>query len=90
MSKFVAAFVGLALVLCAPAAFAQAELGSITGTVTDAQGGALPGVTASAINLDTNVTTTVVTNHAGVYFLPSLVNGRYGDVHADRLQHRRA
>ena len=54
----------------APAARAQAgEQGSLTGTITDAQGGALPGVTASAVNLDTNVTTTATTNPSGVYLL---------------------
>lgn len=78
MSKLVAAVVvGVALMLCAPAASAQLELGSITGTIKDSQGAVLPGVTASAINVDTNVPTTVVTNQEGIYFLPSLVNGRY-------------
>ena len=48
----------ITIVCTTRAAWAQAgEQGSLTGTVTDAQGGALPGVTASAVNLDTNVTT---------------------------------
>src|SRR5687768_2598917 len=70
----------IALVCLVPARMARAqggEQGSLTGTVTDAQGGALPGVTASAVNLETNVTTTVVTNASGVYLLTALVNGRY-------------
>lgn len=59
-------------------ALAQAgEQGSITGTLVDDQGGALPGVTVTAVNLATNVTTTAVTNASGVYLLTSLVNGRY-------------
>ena len=37
----------------------------------------MPGVTATAVNLDTNVKTTAVTNEAGVYALTSLVNGSY-------------
>jgi hypothetical protein len=62
----------------APRAWAQAgEQGSLTGTVTDPQGAALPGVTASATNLGTNVTTTAVTNASGVYLLSPLINGRY-------------
>jgi hypothetical protein len=62
----------------APRAWPQAgEQGSLTGTVTDPQGAALPGVTASATNLDTNVTTTAVTNASGVYLLSPLINGRY-------------
>jgi hypothetical protein len=69
----------IALLCLAPATvWAQAgEQGSITGTITDAQGGALPGVTASAVNQQTNVTTTAVTNESGVYLLTALVNGRY-------------
>ena len=70
----------IALLCLVPArvAWAQAgEQGSLTGTVTDAQGGALPGVTAAAVNLQTNVTTTAVTNQSGVYLLTPLVNGRY-------------
>ena len=70
--------IGLLCLALAPAARAQAgEQGSLTGTITDAQGGALPGVTASAINLQTNVTTTATTNESGVYLLSALVNGRY-------------
>jgi hypothetical protein len=59
-------------------AWAQAgEQGSITGNLTDAQGGALPGVTVSAVNLGTNVTTTGVTNASGVYLLTPVTTGRY-------------
>ena len=43
--------IALLCLVPARAAWAQAgEQGSITGTVTDAQGGALPGVTAAAVN----------------------------------------
>ena len=70
--------IALLCLLPARAAWAQAgEQGSLTGTVTDAQGGALPGVTASAVNLDTNVVTSAVTNASGVYLLTPIVNGRY-------------
>ena len=66
------------LVFCAAAtAAAQTELGTITGTVKDAQGAVLPGVTATAVNRDTNVTTVAVTNDQGVYLLSSLVAGTY-------------
>jgi hypothetical protein len=58
------------LVFCAAAtAAAQTELGTITGTVKDAQGAVLPGVTATAVNRDTNVTTIAITNDQGVYLL---------------------
>ena len=66
------------MIVSAPAiAAAQAELGTISGTVKDAQGAVLPGVTVAAINADTNVPTNAITNGEGVYLLPSLVNGRY-------------
>jgi len=61
----------------AVAADAQGELGTITGTLKDVQGGVMPGVTATAVNLATNVKTTAISNESGVYLLPSLVNGRY-------------
>ena len=50
------------LLASAVAASAQGELATITGTIKDAQGGVLPGVTATAVNGETNVTTTAVTN----------------------------
>lgn len=66
------------LILCAAnLAVAQTELGTITGTLKDAQGAVLPGVTASAVNADTTVTTTAVTNQEGIYHLNALVSGRY-------------
>jgi hypothetical protein len=72
------AILALVCLALAPRAWAQAgEQGSVTGTITDPQGSALPGVTASAVNLDTNVTTNAVTNESGVYLLTALVNGRY-------------
>ena len=68
----------LLLFVCAGGtAAAQTELGTITGTVKDAQGAVLPGVTATAVNRDTNVTTVAVTNGQGVYLLSSLVAGTY-------------
>ena len=66
------------LIICAAAsASAQSELGSITGTVKDAQGAVLPGVTVTAQNAGTNVSTTAISNSEGVYLLSSLVNGTY-------------
>jgi hypothetical protein len=66
------------LIVCAGrSAWAQAELGTITGTIKDAQGAVLPGVTVTAVKADTNVTTTAVTNGEGVYLLSSLITGTY-------------
>src|SRR5262245_49688487 len=66
------------LVATATAAFAQVgERGAITGTVKDAQGGAMPGVTATAVSTNTNVTTTATTNESGIYLLNALLPGTY-------------
>jgi hypothetical protein len=59
------------------ASFGQAVNGTFTGSVSDATGAVLPGVTITATNTATGVVTTTVTNEAGVYFLPSLLPGAY-------------
>ncbi len=58
-------------------AFAQSSNGSISGTVTDASGGALPGVTITALNTATGLSRTAVTNSAGHYDIPLLPPGVY-------------
>src|SRR4051812_20326716 len=42
--------------------FAQSSTGSISGTITDDSGGALPGVTVTATNVATSVARTAVSN----------------------------
>ena len=56
---------------------AQVTTGSILGTVKDASGGVLPGVTVVAINVDTNLSRTEVTNERGEYSLRFLPPGTY-------------
>ena len=89
MHKVIARTFVMAVLLtwAASAAFAQAELGTITGTIKDAQGAVLPGVTATAVNAETNVTTTAVTNDQGVYLL--IVAGQrplQGHLHARQFR----
>jgi hypothetical protein len=60
----------------APAA-AQILYGSLTGTVTDQQKAAMPGVTVTAINTGTTVTTETVTDETGSYTLRNLPPGIY-------------
>lgn len=68
----------LALVLSAAAmAAAQGTNAVISGTVTDDQGGVLPGVTVTVRNVDTGTVRTVVTEADGQYRLPALLPGRY-------------
>ena len=51
--------------------------GSISGTVTDATGGAVSKADVTATNSDTGIRQTVVTDDKGFYSFPSLPVGRY-------------
>src|SRR4029450_13293411 len=66
----------LTLGLSAPAA-AQGERGVIGGTITDAQGGVLPGVTVTARNINTGFTQSNVTEADGRYRFGALPIGTY-------------
>ena len=74
----ITAIVTLALVatLAGPAS-AQLDTGSIVGTVTDASGAVLPGVTVTATQIDTGVASVAVTTDRGQYVFPALKIGRY-------------
>ena len=70
--------VSLLLAILVPfAVFAQSTTGSISGTITDASGSVLPGVTVTATNTSTGLARTVVTNDAGHYELQLLPPGVY-------------
>src|SRR5438128_9010140 len=56
---------------------AQATNGIISGTVIDASGAAVPGVTIQVNNVNTGVTRTVFTNEQGRYRVPALLVGAY-------------
>jgi hypothetical protein len=64
-------------VAVAPSALAQETRGSISGTVKDNSGGALPGVTVTATQKATNRATSAVTNEAGSFNLLFLQPGIY-------------
>jgi hypothetical protein len=66
----------LTLGLAASAA-AQGERGVIGGTVADAQGGVLPGVTVTARNINTGFVQTAVTEADGKYRFGALPLGTY-------------
>ncbi len=51
--------------------------GRITGTVQDADGGALPGATVEAKNIETGLTATATTRNDGFYQIINLPVGRY-------------
>ncbi|HEX8721535.1 MAG TPA: TonB-dependent receptor [Pyrinomonadaceae bacterium] len=67
----------LLLLLAFGAAGAQEFRGSLTGTVTDPNGAALPGATVEIRNVETNVANTVTTNEEGAYSFPLLNPGKY-------------
>jgi hypothetical protein len=72
-----ALFIALGLSVCTCAsAWAQATA-QISGTVRDQSGAVLPGVEVTAIQTETAVTRTTVTNETGIYTLPNLPVGPY-------------
>src|SRR5215470_15273327 len=64
------------LLLCA-AAFAQDFRATLTGTVTDPSGAAVPNATVKATNTGTNASKEVKTTSDGVYTIPYLDPGVY-------------
>ena len=61
----------------APTIWAQTTLGGIVGSVTDPQGSLLPGVTVTAVAVDTQLTRSAKTSNSGEYTLNDLPIGRY-------------
>ena len=73
------------LLLCAVltlTGFSQSTNATLGGTVQDATGAFIPGVTITATNTATGIVTTVLTNEAGAYQFASLQPGTY-NVNAD-------
>src|SRR6516164_8267374 len=70
----------LAIGVCLIAVAASAQnitTGSIAGTVTDAQGGVLPGATVTATHVDTGTAYETVTNAEGHFSIINVRVGRY-------------
>ncbi len=67
----------LSLLFIALPAFGQSTNASLTGTVIDPTGAAVPSVQVTAQNQQTGISMTNATNEAGVYFFPSLQPGIY-------------
>jgi len=77
MSIFKIALAVLLLAFMAAPALTQSTNATISGTIQDATGGLIPGVTLTATNTGTGVVTTVLSNESGAYSLPSLLPGLY-------------
>jgi len=71
------AFLACVLILLPSAAAGQQFKANVTGTVTDAQGALVPGVTVTVVNTDTNVSSESVTDTSGVYSVKDLTPGPY-------------
>lgn len=65
------------LVVCSMPVAAQTTTGEIRGTVRDSSGGVLPGVTVTAVNVNTGLKRSEVTDASGGYVFPNLPIGRY-------------
>src|SRR5262245_50540272 len=77
MRKAIIAFALLVFLVPCTQAFSQSTYATVSGSVADTTGAVLPGVSVTGTNNATGVVTTVVTNEAGVYTLPSLLPGVY-------------
>ena len=63
----------------APAGAQTVTTGNITGTVTDAQGGVLPGATVTAMHTDTGTSYEAVTGADGRFNILNVRVGPYDD-----------
>jgi carboxypeptidase family protein len=61
----------------AAGAAAQNNTGQISGTIKDASGGVLPGVTVTVVNVNTGILRAVVTDDNGAYIVTNLPVGSY-------------
>ena len=77
MSRLRLLAIALLVVFAAGSAFAQGTTGQLSGTVTDDQGGALPGATVTVTNAATGFTRSVTTDGTGSFSLPGLPVGTY-------------
>ena len=75
--RFVMAAMALVLALAVVPATGQERFSGLTGTVSDASGAVLPGVTVTITNKETGKLYTLVTDADGVYRILDLEPGRY-------------
>ena len=73
----IALFAAVAYAALSGHAAAQAVRGTLLGTVNDAQGAAVPGVNVTAVETQTNISRTAVTNQSGNYVFANMKDGVY-------------
>jgi hypothetical protein len=76
-SRISGIMLGLLLAFALSPADAQLTGGTLTGTITDPQGAAIPGASVKTTNTATGVSTTVATNQEGIYHIVNLLPGPY-------------
>jgi hypothetical protein len=59
--------------------FAQTNYATLGGSVSDASGALIPGVTVTARNIDTGIVTTLLSNESGSYQFAALQTARKSD-----------
>jgi hypothetical protein len=67
----------MALLCIAPAAKAQVDRATLSGTVKDTGGGVLAGATVTVTNIATNVASRATTSSAGSFLVVNLQSGQY-------------
>jgi hypothetical protein len=68
---------GALVLLCTGVAGAQAVKGGLLGNIVDSSGLALPGVTVTITEMNTNISYSTVTNDSGHYIFTNLKDGTY-------------
>src|SRR5256712_635937 len=77
MRKGLVSAVALLCLVLSTHTFSQTSNATLGGTISDASGALIPGVTITATNTATGIVTTVLTNEAGAYQFASLQTGSY-------------
>ncbi len=67
-------FLAIVLLACIGA---NAQTGTIAGSITDVSGGGVPGALVTAKNINTGATRTSDTGGSGAYSIPDLTVGQY-------------
>ena len=77
LTRRIAAYAAIALVICVGSAWAQSDRGTITGTVTDSSGARVAGATVAATDVSTGIQNKQTTGSSGDFTLPLLPIGLY-------------
>ncbi len=77
LSRSLTAVLLISLIQAAPIAFAQSDLATVFGRVTDQSGAVIVGAEVEIRNVETNIPATSTSNDSGLYTIPSLRPGHY-------------